>query len=438
MRQPSTDEPALIARIVALATRFGRYGSRRITAVRRQEGWRVNHKRVERRGRQEGLRVPAKQPKRGRLWLADGALMRRRAERPHPGWSYDVVFDRTADGRPLRLLAIVDADTRECRSRDVARRRRSDDVLARLAPRFVERGPPTSLRSDNGPACTATAVRDWLTRVGVTTLFIEPGSPWENGSGESFNGTRRDACLNRERVDTLLEAQGLIAGWRREDNPSRPHSALGYRPPAPETLEIQPPHPAYWADRRVPALTERLVQRSGAGQCLDADRDHMNEQRSAPLFSFSVPPTRDTNVLSVTLHAGDMLFVVGANGTGKSSLMHRLYRDNFEAAVRITAHRRTWLSSSVVDVTAHQKQQNESQMRNAERDPQYRWRADYDEQRPGMSIFNLIDAENSPARKIADAMRRHDEEDARKLAQSESPLEQINLTCPRSLYQCLS
>ena len=156
--------------------------------------------------------MPATHPTRGRLWLADGALMRRRAERPHHVWSDDFVCDRTADGRPLRLLAIVDADTRECLSLDVARRLRSDDVLARLAQLFVERGPPTSRRSDNGPACTATAVRDGLTRVGVTTRFIAPGSPWENGTGESFNGTRRDACLNRERVDTLLEAQVLIEG----------------------------------------------------------------------------------------------------------------------------------------------------------------------------------------------------------------------------------
>ena len=265
MRQPSTDEPALIARIVALATRCGRDGARRITAVLRQEGWRVQHKRVARLWRHAGRRVPAKHPKRGRLWRADGARMRRRAERPPQVWSDDVVCDRTADGRPLRLLAIVDADTRECLRLDVARRLRSDDGLARLAPRFVARGPPTDLRSDNGPACTATAVRDGLTRVGVTTRVIAPGSPWENGSGESCTGTLRDAGRNRERVDTLLDAQGLIEGWRRADNPIRPHSALGDRPPAPETLEIQPPHPADWADRRVPALTERLVQRSGAG-----------------------------------------------------------------------------------------------------------------------------------------------------------------------------
>ena len=159
--RPATDEPALIARIVALATRFGRYGYRRITALLRQEGWRVNHKRVERLWRQEGLRVPAKQPKRARLWLADGSLVRRRAERLNHVWSYDFVFDRTADGRPLRLLAIVDEYARECLSLDVARRLRSDEVLARLAQLFVERGPPVYLRSDNGPEFTATVVRDW-------------------------------------------------------------------------------------------------------------------------------------------------------------------------------------------------------------------------------------------------------------------------------------
>ncbi len=127
--------------------------------------------------------------------------------------------------------------TRECLRLDVARRLRRDDGLARLAQLFVERGPPTFLRAANGPACTATAVRDWLHRVGGTTRFIEPGRPWENGDGESFNGKRRDACRNRERFDTLLEAPILIEGWRRASNPIRPHRALGYRPPAPETQQ---------------------------------------------------------------------------------------------------------------------------------------------------------------------------------------------------------
>ena len=233
----SSVERALRARIVALATRFGRYGYRRITALLRQEGWRVNHKRVERLWCEEGLRVPRKQPKRGRLWLADGLIVRRRAERPNHVWSYDFVFDRTADGRPLRMLAIVDEHTRECLAIDVARRLNSQDVLARLAELCVAREVSEHIRSDNGPEFAAKAVRRWLGRVGVQTLFIEPGSPWENGYIESFNGKLRDEFLNLERFDTLLEAQVLIERWRLDYNHLRPHSALGYRPPAPEAIE---------------------------------------------------------------------------------------------------------------------------------------------------------------------------------------------------------
>ena len=251
----ATDAPALIARIIALARRFGRDGSRRITALLRAEGWRVHHKRVERLWRQEGLRVPRQAPRRRRRWATDGACTRRRAARPHPVWSDACVHERTQDGRARRLLTIVDAFTRACRSIDVARRLRSDDVLARRTALVVQRGPPASLRSDNGPECTARAVRSWLRRLGVTTRVIAPGSPWENGSGESCTGTLRDAGLNPEICTTRTEAQILIERWRREDNPIRPHSALGDRPPAPEALEIRPPHPAPWADRRVAART---------------------------------------------------------------------------------------------------------------------------------------------------------------------------------------
>jgi len=166
------DEETLIARIVALATRFGRYGYRRITALLRREGWLVNHKRVERLWRQEGLRVPAKQPKRGRLWLADGSLVRRRPERPNHVWSYDFVFERTADGRVLKLLTVIDEFTRECLAIVVARRLTSTEVLAALAELFVRRAVPEHIRSDNGPEFTARAVRRWLERVGVQTLFI--------------------------------------------------------------------------------------------------------------------------------------------------------------------------------------------------------------------------------------------------------------------------
>jgi transposase InsO family protein len=225
---------------VALATRFGRYGYRRIAALLRQEGWQVNHKRVERLWREEGLRVPKKQPKRGRLYLADGSIVRLRAEHPNHVWAYDFVQDLTADGRKLRLLTVVDEYTRECLAIEVARRLRSQDVLAVLADLCVRRGPPTYLRSDNGPEFTARAVRRWLGRVNVQTLFIEPGSPWENGYIESFNGRLRDEFLNRERFDTLLEAQVLIEMWRHEYNQIRPHSSLGYGSPAPE---VQPGEP---------------------------------------------------------------------------------------------------------------------------------------------------------------------------------------------------
>ncbi len=222
---------------MALASRFGRYGYRRVTALLRQEGWRVNHKRVERLWRQEGLKVPAKQPKRGRLWLADGSIVRRRAEYRDHVWAYDFVFDRTADGRKLRLLTIVDEYTRECLAIDVARRLNSEHVLTRLAELFVRRGVPVHIRSDNGPEFTARAIRLWLERVGVQTLYIAPGSPWENGYIESFNGKLRDELLDREIFYTLREAKVWIERWRREYNTFRPHSALGYRPPAPEAAQ---------------------------------------------------------------------------------------------------------------------------------------------------------------------------------------------------------
>ncbi len=227
--------------MIELATAYGRYGYRRVTALLHWEGWRVNHKRVERLWRREGLKVPQKQPKRGRLWLNDGSCLRLRAEYPNHVWSYDFVFDRTHDGRPLRMLTIVDEYTRECVAIDVERKLGSNDVLDRLADLFVHRRTPDYIRSDNGPEFTAHAVRRWLERVGVKTLFIEPGSPWENGYVESFNGKFRDEFLNGEMFYTLMEAKILIERWRRIYNGLRPHSALGYRPPAPEAILPLPP-----------------------------------------------------------------------------------------------------------------------------------------------------------------------------------------------------
>ncbi len=234
------DEAPLTRRIIELASAFGRYGYRRITALLRREGWRVNHKRVERIWMREGLKVPKKQPKRGRLWLNDGSCIRLRPERKDHVWSYDFVHDRTADGRSIRLLVVIDEFTRECLAIDVARRLTSDDMLERLSWLMATRGVPTHIRSDNGPEMTAKAVREWLRRVGVKTLYIEPGSPWENGYVESLNGKLRDELLDRERFDTLHEARVLIERWRRHYNTVRPHSALGYRPPAPEAIAAEP------------------------------------------------------------------------------------------------------------------------------------------------------------------------------------------------------
>ena len=235
-RQVPDDEPRLVRDMVRLATQYGRYGYRRVTRLLRREGWQVNHKRIERLWRREGLKVPQKQPKRRRLWLNDGSCVRLRSAYPNHVWSYDFVQDRTHDGRAFRLLTLIDEYTRECLAIDVARRLTSEDVLERLSDLFIRRAVPDYIRSDNGPEFTAKAVRGWLTNVGVKTLFIEPGSPWENGYIESFNGKLRDELLNVEIFDTLLEAKVLIERWRQEYNTVRPHSSLGYRSPAPEAV----------------------------------------------------------------------------------------------------------------------------------------------------------------------------------------------------------
>jgi putative transposase len=198
-----------------MASEYGRYGYRRMTALLRAEGWWVNHKRVERIWRQEGLNVPAKQPKRRRLWLGDGSCIRLRPTHRNHVWSYDFVMDRTADGRASRMLAIVDEYTRTCLAIDVSRKLTSEDVFERLSDLFVRTGVPAHIRSDNGLEFTATRVRKWLERFGVKTLSIEPESPWENGYAESFNGKLRDELLAREVFDTLLEAKVLIDCWRK-------------------------------------------------------------------------------------------------------------------------------------------------------------------------------------------------------------------------------
>ena len=230
------DEPLLVKRMIQLAEQYGRYGYRMITGLLREEGWKVNHKRVERLWRIEGLKVPKKQPKRRRLWLNDGSCIRLRPQYRNHVWSYDFMTARTADGRAFRILNIMDEYTRECLYILVDRHITADDVIEVLSGLFITVGIPEHIRSDNGPELTAKALREWLNDLGVKTLFIEPGSPWENGYIESFNGRLRDELLNREIFTTLWEAKFLIETWRREYNEVRPHSSLGYRPPAPRVI----------------------------------------------------------------------------------------------------------------------------------------------------------------------------------------------------------
>jgi transposase InsO family protein len=239
--------------MIELAGEYGCYGYRRITALLRQEGWQVNHKRIERLWRREGLKVPSKQPKRGRLWLNDGSCIRLRPAYQGHVWAYDIMHDGTHDGRPLRMLVLVDEYSRACLSIDVARRLTSEDVLERLAWLFTTRSLPQFLRLDNDSEFTAHAVRDWLAKVGVKTLFIEPGSPWENGYVASFNGKLRDELLNGEIFYTLVEAKVLIERWRQHYNRVRPHSALGYQAPAPEAFAMQAVDPGLLRGGSAPA-----------------------------------------------------------------------------------------------------------------------------------------------------------------------------------------
>ena len=212
----------------------------------------MNAKRVERIWRREGLKVPQRQPKRGRLWLADRSCIRLRPERANHVWAYDFVEDRSHDGRKSRMLTVIDEFTRESLAIVAARRLSSDNVLAALTELFIERGPPEHIRSDQGPEFIATAVKEWLGRLGVATLYIEKASPWENGYNENLNGKLRDALLNREIFYSPAEARVLIEAWRRHYNTERPHSSLGYRPPTPETIGL-PRWPSGSAALRLPS-----------------------------------------------------------------------------------------------------------------------------------------------------------------------------------------
>lgn len=232
------DEDELTRNIVLLASDYGRYGYRRITAMLNDGGIEVGKDRVQRIWRREGLKVPKKQPKRSRLWLADGSCIRLRPEYPNHVWSFDFVEAQTHDGRRIRLMTLIDEFTRKCLAIRVARRINAIGVIETLADAMLMYGIPAHIRSDNGPEMVAKVLRQWLSGLGTKSLYIEPGSPWENGYCESFNGKLRDELLNGEIFYSLREAQVVIEQWRVHYNTKRPHSSLGYRPPAP--LAIAP------------------------------------------------------------------------------------------------------------------------------------------------------------------------------------------------------
>ena len=260
------DEDRLVADMIELARQYGRYGYRRIAALLRDAGWQVNDKRVERSWRLEGLKVPARQPKRGRLWLNDGSCVRLRAVRANHVWSYDFVHHRTHDGRASRTLNVLDEYTQESSAIRVRRKLSSVDVIDVLTDLFILRGPPAYIRSDNGPEFVAVAVRRWIAAVGAQTAFIEPGSPRENSYIESFNARLRDELLDGEIFYTVREAQVVIEEWRRHYNTVRPHSSLGYRPPAPETVVPPSWPPGQLGGGADHALTFKLDQSVGPDQ----------------------------------------------------------------------------------------------------------------------------------------------------------------------------
>jgi len=232
------DEDALTQAIVILASQYGRYGYRRITALLKRAGWQVGKDRVERIWRREGLKVPKRQKARGRLWLNDGSCVRLRPTHSNHVWSYDFVNARTHDGRSVRILNLIDECTRECLMIRTERRWSSAKVIGALADVMVMKGVPEHIRSDNGPEFVAKDLRKWLADTGAKTLYIEPGSPWENGYCESFNSKLRDEFLNGEIFYSIKELRVLAERWRVHYNTVRPHSSLGYKPPAPEARLI--------------------------------------------------------------------------------------------------------------------------------------------------------------------------------------------------------
>ena len=232
----SKNDDSLRLALIRLAKSYGRYGYRKIAELLRMEGWQVNHKKVERLWREEGLQLPQRHKKRKRLYHRDNSVIRLRPKYPNHIWSVDFVHDRLSNGRPYKMLTVLDEYTREALCVAVKSRMGNAEVLEVLYPLFLIHGKPEVIRSDNGPEFKSKAFQIWLTKVGIKPIRIYPGSPWENGYNERFNGTLRQEVLNGEWFTTINQARTVIGKWLRQYNHIRPHQALDMRPPVPETL----------------------------------------------------------------------------------------------------------------------------------------------------------------------------------------------------------
>jgi putative transposase len=262
VNKPRSDEGPLVKRMLELVRQRPRFGYRRIGRLLLAEGWPTGLSRVFRLWRREGLKVPQKRRKRRRLGTSDNSCDRRKAERINDVWCWDFVFDRTTSGMTLKWLSIVDEYTRECLALKVGHSITSEDVIDTLAELFAIRGVPRHIRSDNGPEFIATAIRRWLKQVGVEALYVEPGSPWENGYAESFHSRLRDEFLAVEVFESLSAARKLSASWQEDYNQHRPHGSLGYVPPAEFAAACAASAPASAAPR--PALQQHTRRRGTA------------------------------------------------------------------------------------------------------------------------------------------------------------------------------
>ena len=230
------NEEALRLAMIRLAKQYGRYGYRKIAQLLNVEGWRVNHKKIERLWRAEGLQLPERHKKRKRLYHKDSSVIRLRPHHPNHIWSIDFVHDKLSNGRSYKMLTVLDEYTRQALCVEVRSSMGAQDVLDALYPLLLKHGKPKHIRSDNGKEFVANALQEWLVKLDIKPIQIFPGSPWENGYNERFNGTLRNEILNAEWLHTVRQAQTAINIWLRQYNHIRPHHALNMRPPVPETL----------------------------------------------------------------------------------------------------------------------------------------------------------------------------------------------------------